>query len=83
MSVSTIVNSVKHVLSAALAITTIPDTWIQVVENKENDYTLTLVLPFVQAKIHLLWQQAILQDLSKNNSLKIKSLEWKWQDGLN
>ncbi len=79
MSVSSIVNSVKHVLAAALAITSIPDTWVQVIENKENHYTITLVLPFVHDKIHLLWQHAILQELSKDNSLKINSLEWKWQ----
>ncbi len=79
MSVSTIANSVKNVLAAALVITSIPDTWVQVIENKENHYTITLVLPFVHDKIHLLWQNAILQDLSKDNNLKINSLEWKWQ----
>lgn len=79
MSVSSIISSVKHVLAAALAVSSIPESWIQVTENKENHYTIALNLPFMHDKIHLLWQQAILQHLSQDKSVKINSIEWKWQ----
>lgn len=79
MSVSTLINSVKHVLTAALAIPSIPDSWVQVVEIKENYYAIALNLPFMHDKIRLLWQQAILQEISKDNTLQSYSLEWKWQ----
>ncbi len=79
MSVSIIVSSVKKVLASALTLSAIPDNWLQLIENKENHYTLNLSLPFMHDKIHRLWQQDILQDLSKNNTLKINGLEWKWQ----
>lgn len=75
MSESILISRIKQALANALGVAAIPDSWIQVIENKENHYTLILNLPFMHDKSHLLWQEAIMKD----PSLKGTHLEWQWQ----
>ncbi len=79
MSTAILTASVKKVLAEALSLKSIPDNWVQVLESKEGDYTITLTLPFPHDKSHRLWQDQILDDLSKNNTIQIHSLKWQWQ----
>ncbi len=79
MSAAIIIDSIKHVLIEALAIPAIPDNWVQVVENKENNYSIRLKLPFPHDKIQSLWQQQVMQALTENNTIHIHSLQWQWE----
>jgi ATP-binding protein involved in chromosome partitioning len=79
MSVHNIINSVKHVLSEVLAIPTIPENWLQVIENKDNQYEIHFKLPFFCNTWQPQWQQAILAALSNDKSLKVNGLSCKWQ----
>ncbi|MBY0377335.1 MAG: Mrp/NBP35 family ATP-binding protein, partial [Gammaproteobacteria bacterium] len=82
MSAAIITASIKRVLAEALAIAAIPDNWIQIIEKKENCYSILLKLPFAHDKIHRSWQQKVMEDLAKNNTVQIHSLEWQWQSAI-
>lgn len=82
MSAAIITASIKHILTEALAIPAIPDNWVQVVENKGNDYSIRLKLPFPHGKIHSLWQQQVMRALTENNTTPIHSLQWQWESSI-